>query len=498
MVSPSSNTARIATIRPRSNFVQIKERKHGECNNPFFDRRIENATEGLKSECYKQFYKISQENALTIADYILSMKSEINPADNYRRDNILLLARFSIFHNNKAFKQIIRDDVLLFLDSLRKPESADPLHRWIGTYNLFRIFLLRFFKWLYYPDIEPGIRSKPIVIENILQLKRKEKSIYKPTDLWTAEDDLLFLKYCPSKRIKCFHMMSYDTGCRPHELLKLRIRDIVFKSAETKQYAEVLVNGKTGSRHIPLIDSIPYVKDYLDHEHPQPSNPNAVFISGAGKSIGRSINSHAVSLIYIVYKRELFPKLLQNPNVPLEDKHKIRELLKKPWNPYIRRHSALTEKSKILKEHTLRQFAGWTIGSNMPQKYLHYFGNEASESLLEAYGIITKDQKMSDTLRPKQCPNCNEPNKPDGKFCAKCRMVLTYDAYSETLESEKQKEDKLSAMEDKFNSMQGMLEKLITGLSNIRDKQQFNAITQSLFSSGILKSVTDNSVLLNG
>src|SRR6476661_3436598 len=113
---------------------------------------------------------------------------------------------------------------------------------------------------------------------------------------------------------------------------------------------------------------------------------------------------------------------------------KISELLKKPWNPYIRRHSALTEKSKILKEHTLRQFAGWTIGSNMPQKYLHYFGNEASESLLEAYGIIIKDQKSSDALRPKQCPNCAEPNKPDSKFCAKCRMILRYDAYSQTVE----------------------------------------------------------------
>ena len=101
----------------------------------------------------------------------------------------------------------------------------------------------------------------------------------------------------------------------------------------------------------------------------------------------------------------------------------------------------------------------------MPQKYLHYFGNEASESLLEAYGIVTKDNQQNDALRPKQCPNCNEPNKPDGKFCAKCRMVLTYDAYSETLESEKQKEDKLSVMEVRFNNMQSMLEKLIAGLS---------------------------------
>lgn len=61
------------------------------------------------------------------------------------------------------------------------------------------------------------------------------------------------------------------------------------------------------------------------------------------------------------------------------------------------------------------------------------FGNESSESLLEAYGIIPKDQQI-EQLKPKQCPNCMEPNKPDSKFCAKCRMVLTYDAYSETIE----------------------------------------------------------------
>jgi hypothetical protein len=30
--------------------------------------------------------------------------------------------------------------------------------------------------------------------------------------------------------------------------------------------------------------------------------------------------------------------------------------------------------------------------------------------------------------------------KPDSKFCAKCRMVLTYDAYNETLEKQQEKE----------------------------------------------------------
>jgi hypothetical protein len=65
-------------------------------------------------------------------------------------------------------------------------------------------------------------------------------------------------------------------------------------------------------------------------------NPNAIFISGVGKSMGRSIYSHAISFIYSIYKRDLFPKLLHNPNVQSDDKQKIRELLKKPWNPYIR------------------------------------------------------------------------------------------------------------------------------------------------------------------
>jgi integrase len=66
-------------------------------------------------------------------------------------------------------------------------------------------------------------------MQNISKLKRKEVSIYKPTDLWNAEDDLIFLKYCPSKRIRCYHALAGDSGCRPHELLNLRIKDIVFK-----------------------------------------------------------------------------------------------------------------------------------------------------------------------------------------------------------------------------------------------------------------------------
>jgi hypothetical protein len=196
---------------------------------------------------------------------------------------------------------------------------------------------------------------------------------------------------------------------------------------------EVVVNGKTGTHSIPFINSVPYLKDYLDHAHPQPRNPNAPLICSIGKSLGRHVKPGRIYMTYFDYKKNVFPKLLESPNVLPEDKQKIRELLKKPWNPYIRRHSALTEKSTILKENVLWQHAGWSGSSQMHLKYLHYFGSESTESLLEAYGLIAEGQQI-DQLRPKQCPNCDSPNKPDSKFCNSCRMVLSYDAYNEAVE----------------------------------------------------------------
>jgi hypothetical protein len=42
-----------------------------------------------------------------------------------------------------------------------------------------------------------------------------------------------------------------------------------------------------------------------------------------------------------------------------------------------------------------------------------------------------------------------ESNKPDSNFCAKCRMVLTYDAYSETtVEKQRKEKDVESLRED--------------------------------------------------
>ncbi len=411
--------------------------------------KIDIVTEGLDKYLRKHLKdQVSRENSEIISEYSLIQKKEMNLSETYRSTTLSVLIVFCKALHNKPLLEITRDDILSYLESLRKPEDIDPLHKWIGSYNLKRDCLAKFFKWLYNPDIAAKDRPIPVVWRNIPRLKRKEQSIYLPSDLWTQEEDFLFLRYCPSKRDRCYHAISRDASARPHEILGMKVRSVHFKlTDDEKQYAEVLVNGKTGSRYIPLIDSIPYLKDWID-SHPQPGNPNALLIPSLNHStFGRKMSQRAIYMIYKRYKTDFFPRLLEDPNAPPEDKNKIKELLKNPWNPFIRRHSALTEKSKILKEHTLRQHAGWSPRSQMHMKYLHYYGNESSESLLESYGIITKNQQLSKEL-PRVCPNCNEStNKPDAKFCSKCRTVLSYDCVEE---KQHEKESEVHALRNKY------------------------------------------------
>ena len=164
------------------------------------ERKITIATEDfITGKFCKLVLRISDENALTICDYVIAMKREINPRLSYRKYTIQFLSGLSkAVGIEKKFIDMTRDDVLCYLDKYRKSENEDPLHKWIGTYNTSLVTLFRFFKWLHYPDIEDSKRRielsakerKPDCIMGIKRLKRKEISCYKRSGLWTQEDDL--------------------------------------------------------------------------------------------------------------------------------------------------------------------------------------------------------------------------------------------------------------------------------------------------------------------
>ncbi len=395
--------------------------------------------------------RITHVNCKIIIAYVMAFMTEVNPSTNYRQHTIQKLKNLAEFHNPKSFKDLSRDDVIAYMDRLRKSEIADPLHKWVGSYENDRIVLLRFFKWLYGSDIPHKYRPTPDVVNNIPRIKRKETSTYKPSDLWTEEDDLLFLKYCSSKRDRAYHMVARDTGCRPHELLGAKIKDLTWVNTDSYQVGKLMVNGKTGQGELPITRSVPYLKDWLANGHPWPTVLNAPIFCGDGKkNTGKRLAKNSINTIYRVYQYRRFPKLLDDPMVPPEDKIKIRALLQgKRWNPYVRRHTALTEISRKVSTPVLNQYARWSPGSKMAAKYLHYFGNEAFDDILASQGIKTAADPASgkkyDILKPKVCSNCSESNKPDAKICAHCKYVLTYDAY---LEKEKEREESKNKMEE--------------------------------------------------
>lgn len=70
------------------------------------------------------------ENALITTEYLTAVKIEVNISTDYTKANIQTLVDLSKFHSNKKnFKEMMREDLLLYLDSLRRREAIDPLHQ---------------------------------------------------------------------------------------------------------------------------------------------------------------------------------------------------------------------------------------------------------------------------------------------------------------------------------------------------------------------------------
>jgi hypothetical protein len=96
-----------------------------------------------------EFISKSTLNSDLINEYVAALQTEINLTEAYKDLNIWALRKLSQFHKDKLFMNITREEIVSFLNSYRKTDTSDPLHKWIGTYNIARLILMRFFKWLY-------------------------------------------------------------------------------------------------------------------------------------------------------------------------------------------------------------------------------------------------------------------------------------------------------------------------------------------------------------
>jgi len=87
---------------------------------------------------------------------------------------------------------------------------------------------------------------------------------------------------------------------------------------------------------------------------------------------------------------------------------------------------------------------------------------------LLAYGIVTKNNIPIDTLNPKICPNCNEGNTQDAKFCSKCKMIMSFDVYQEVLQEQQEKDKDLQSVKERMASIENLLVAVQPLLQNLK------------------------------
>lgn len=91
------------------------------------NEQIDRCCEGLTASYQKSLTVLSEENALIICNYISAIKTETDCSDNYKKNLIRTLSLLSRFHENKRFKSMTRDDVVFFLNKLRKKRTEKQL-----------------------------------------------------------------------------------------------------------------------------------------------------------------------------------------------------------------------------------------------------------------------------------------------------------------------------------------------------------------------------------
>lgn len=423
-------------------------------------KKIETITKDQKPFIVKiltEMAKINSENVEIIYNYIVAEQNEINIASDTKGDKIKRLELLSRHYlHSISFKNMTKENIQHYLNTLKKSEEEDPTHKWIGTYNSRYNIFLKFFKWVYQPSKQAKERKTPKCIKGIKPLTRNEISCYTADDMWKDHEAAMFLKYCNDSRDKCYMAMAFESSGRPHELLKLKFKDLRIEvDSDNQKFARVILrSNKKGvkPRTVSFTFAIPYIKEWRN-KHPFGSNDDAyIFVSLAKKNKMEKITRDGLYKRFNeYYKQKYFPRLLDDNTIPEEDKKIIKEMFENPWNLYVQRHSSLTY---IAKHHNIgdpnfREHAGWTPNSPRPEVYLHYFGNETADILLEKKGIKINGNK-TDPLKSIQCPNCSEVNKPTNTFCDNCKLALKMEAFYKSSEKELEINNQLDNMEKRI------------------------------------------------
>ena len=336
--------------------------------------RLKSKDNNIENYYYKELKGLSEgailNHLISISKLFETEKQRSESCRNKNKD-------FNLNHSN--INQLTLQDIKDFLDS----DWWNNLSG--GTQKMHINRIKKYIKYSERNDLLDLLPSK---------MNGKTKNLSK-IDLITRKDLEQILKYSNPKYRTLF-MVLYEGALRIDEALNIKEKDIKFDSAIITIIK--ISESKTYGRDIPVIESTPYIKEYLRTNDFEPKNKLFDFKNNT------TVNNYLNFILKKLVKK--YPK-----------QWKGRKLY-----PHLFRHSRLTELARgKLNEAQIRKFAGWSADSTMAKIYFHLNDEDVINILTDNVVEAPKPEPR----KPKICGFCDTENKQINLFCWNCGNVFS-------------------------------------------------------------------------
>jgi len=339
---------------------------------------------GLQNiENSKEISKENKKIILNFKDYLLSEGIGIVRISRY----FVELIRYNRMLK-KSFNKATKEDIRRIVAELNQTELADE------TKKCFKILLRKLYRFI------RGIEEKGVYPDEVKWISIAMPPNHKklPEELLTEEEVKKIISKCDNLRDKTLMSCLYESGCRISEIGTMKIKHVSFE-----QYgARITVNGKTGMRKILIVNSTPYLQEWINRHPNNEDTESYLWVSNTGK--------------FLCYGRIV--AILKNATK--------KTGIKKRVHAHLLRHSRATLLASTpgMSDSAMKHYFGWTQGSKMASIYIHMSGKDTDRAILMANGIKVDSEKVKSKLKPKKCLKCNCINEVTNRFCKICGFVL--------------------------------------------------------------------------
>ncbi|MEM3562485.1 MAG: tyrosine-type recombinase/integrase [Candidatus Jordarchaeaceae archaeon] len=284
-------------------------------------------------------------------------------------------------HIKKDLDKATSADLKRFFGELERMREEGKISD--SSIRLYRVCIRAFYKWL-----DGNKKSSRVDWIKVSRVRTKIKS----EDLLSQEEIDRLINSARTLRDRAMLSVLLESGLRRGELWSLNVGSVIPTS-----YGFLLsVEGKTGTRTIPLISSAGVLGEYLSTLPKVKDSP--LWLSSRGTRLSQ------MSIWRIV-------------------KNCARRAgISKRTYVHLMRHIRATELSTKLSDQTMKGFFGWKPTSNMPGVYSHISGKEVVREVLRVSGINLEAKNNSSG--PVICPRCKEANTSISEYCVRCGTPL--------------------------------------------------------------------------